>query len=281
MFPAIIKVLFSPTANVLYHRICWKTCLLLKRQHFLLMTDKNYNHQISWPTWANVIFGNHREHHAFLFIESCPSIFSTLCLVLCRLLTLVLAGVKHNPYAKTEVPLQKKCNSLFMCNLCANPRTFPKHRQTHSAMAEFIFLSTCPELVNGVWHEESRAGERDWMESDAECYSECSWWRSLIVSVHEFAGRSITQVVTFISPDFYQKPFYENVRMPHHIAAFTSSPFSLPLSPSWKLETSYSAEKTLNVSIVQQILEYRKLIFCSYFKGKVPQSPRRWSRHMC
>lgn len=124
----------------------------------------------------------------------------------------------------------KKCNLLFMCNLCANPRTFPKHGQTHSAMAEFI--STCPELVNGVWHEESRAGQRDWTESDAEWYFECGWWRSLIVPAHEFAGRSITQVVTFISPDFYQKPFYENVRMPHHIAAFTSSPFSLPPSLS-------------------------------------------------
>lgn len=199
------------------------------------------------------------------------SIFSTLYLVLCRLFTLVLAGVEHNPYAETEVPFPKKHN-LFMCNLCADPRTSPKHGQTHSAMAEFI--STCPELVNGVWDEESRAGGRDWIESDAEWYFERSWWRSLIVPVHEFAGRSITQVVTFISPDFYQKPFYENVRMPHHIAAFTSSPFSFPLSLSQKLETSCSAEKTVNTYIVQQILEYRKQIFCSYFKGKVsPEFP--------
>lgn len=166
-----------------------------------------------------------------------------------------------------------------MCNLCANPRTFPKHGQTHSAMAEFI--SIWAELVNGVWHEESRAGERDWTESDAEWYFECSWWRyihTLIVLVHEFAGRSITQVVTFISPDFYQKPFYENVRMPHHIAAFTSSPFSLPLSLSRKLKTSYSAEKVVNTSIVQQILEYGNQIFCSHFKGKVPQSSQEMNQ---
>lgn len=93
--------------------------------------------------------------------------------------------------------------------------------------------------------------------SDAEWYFECSWW-SLTNPVPEFEERSIMQVVTF-----YQKPLYENVGTPCHIAALTSRLF-LCLCQSlenWKLHM-------VNMSIIQQILEHGKQIFCSYFKRK-------------
>lgn len=45
-----------------------------------------------------------------------------------------------------------------------------------------------------------------------------------------------------------------------------------------KPKASYSVEKIVNMSIVQQILEYGKQIFCSYFRERFPGVPRRWIR---
>lgn len=205
------------------------------------MTVKNYSHETSWQTWANDIFSNRREHHAFLFMLFDP-LHSSLGILQTES---VLAGVKHNPYAKTEVPFPtpKKRVTCCICTIFVHIQepALGTDRPTGSEFEGWIH-----EQVDGAWCEESRAGGRDSIKSHAEQYFQCSWW-SLIVLVHEFARRFITQFVTFISPNFYQKPLCENVRMPHHIPAFTSNPSSSPLSLSQKLKTSYSAEKIVSL----------------------------------
>lgn len=76
-----------------------------------------------------------------------------------------------------------------------------------------------------TWREQSR---RDGIESCAERYFQRSWW-SLIVPVHEFAGRFIMQFVTFNSPNFYQKPLCQNAT-PHcsiHLKPVLFAPLTL------------------------------------------------------
>lgn len=78
------------------------------------MTVKNYSHEISWQTWANDIFSNRREHHALLFMLFDP-LHSSLGILQTES---VLAGVKHNPYAKTEVPFPTPKKRVTCC-ICA------------------------------------------------------------------------------------------------------------------------------------------------------------------
>lgn len=124
----------------------------------------------------------------------------------------------------------RSTSHLFMYNLCANPRIFPRYghmvQWPNSSPPALDWWMVCDR----EWAEQEEAElgvmqyfERSWFEQSQD--------RSLL--------GSITQVVTFTSLDFYQKPFYENVRMPHHIAAFTSSLLSLllPLSQKLKLQT--------------------------------------------
>lgn len=100
MFQTIIKVLFfPPTANVLYHPICWKTLT------FSLMTDKNYNHQTSWQIWSNCLWEPWRPPRVSVHALS---VFSALCLVLRRLFISAFTGDEHNPYAKTDLPVPQK-----------------------------------------------------------------------------------------------------------------------------------------------------------------------------
>lgn len=186
------------------------------------MTNKSYNPQISWQTWANYVFGNCREHHAFLFTPfNLPySLFGALQII-------------HNSICCSQSTHRNRGTSnLLVYNLCANPRTSPRHGHTvqwpNSFPSALKWLMLC---------DMGRAEQEEGTGLGAMHFFECSWLRSWTDPGQEFAGRSITQVVTFISLDFYQKPFYEHVRMPHHIAAFTSSPFSLPLSLP-KTETS-------------------------------------------
>lgn len=132
-------------------------------------------------------------------------------------------------WSQTQSTHQNRGTStLLNYHLCANPRTSPRHGHTvhwpNSSPCALKWLMVC------AMEQEQGTG------LGAMQHSERSWLRSWTVPGQEFAWRSITQVVTFISLDFYQKPFYENARMPHHIAAFTSSPFSLPLSLSQKLK---------------------------------------------
>lgn len=223
----------------------------------------------NFPTnLRNYVFGNCREHHAFLFIPF------NLPYPLHGALQIIHTSICWSQTWSTHQ--NRSTSNFFMYNLCANPRTFPRHRHTvqwpNSSPSALNWLMVC----DMEWGEQEEGTGLGAMQ-----YFDCSWLRSWTVPVQEFSGRSITQVVTFISLDFYRKPLYENVRMPHHTLQHSHQVCSLYCSHCLKNWNFRQCWKDCLFIYSPAYTGIQKTIFSSsYFQEKVLRVPRRQNQRI-
>lgn len=125
---------------------------------------------------------------------SCPSIFPTPCLVLCRLFTSAFTGVKHNPHTKTEVPVTCLC-TIFV------PIQEPSLDVGTQCNGQIHLHVPWTGQWCVTWNEQSRRRGLDWE------YFECSWLRSWTVQYRSLLGDLLRRLWPSSAWTFIKKHF--------------------------------------------------------------------------